>query len=89
MKSENEQTKLLWKELESENPSESKIREKNADVLLVPTQLSAPSKYPYAEAGFGIENIAYLFRVDFMWRVSYRNTIGPNWGVRIALSPGF
>jgi hypothetical protein len=63
--------------------------QKNADVLLVPTQLSAPSKYPYAEAGFGIENIAYLFRVDFMWRVSYRNTIGPNWGVKVALSPGF
>ena len=27
MKTQNEQTKLLWKELESENPSESKIRE--------------------------------------------------------------
>jgi len=64
--------------------------EKNADVLLVPSTLSAPSKYPYAEAGFGIENIAYLFRVDFMWRVSYRNSPGaPNWGVKIALSPGF
>ena len=63
--------------------------QKNADVLLVPTQLSAPSKYPYAEAGFGIENIGYLFRVDFMWRVSYRNTGGPNWGVKLALSPGF
>ena len=63
--------------------------QKNADVLLVPSQLSAPSKYPYAEVGFGIENIAYLFRVDFMWRVSYRNTGGPNWGVKFALSPGF
>ena len=64
--------------------------QKNADVLLVPSELSAPSKYPYAEAGFGIENIAYLFRVDFMWRVSYRNTSGaPNFGVKIALQPGF
>jgi hypothetical protein len=64
--------------------------QKNADVLLVPTTLSAPSKYPYAEAGFGIENIAYLFRVDFMWRVSYRNSPGaPNFGVKVALAPGF
>lgn len=63
--------------------------QKNADVLMVPTSLSAPSKYPYAEAGFGIENIAYLFRVDLVWRVSYRNTGGPNFGVKVALSPGF
>ena len=63
--------------------------QKNADVLLVPSELSAPHKYPYAEAGVGLENIAYLFRVDFLWRVSYRNTGGPNFGVKFALQPGF
>ncbi len=63
--------------------------QKNADILLVPTQLGAPSKYPYAEAGVGIENIAYLFRVDFLWRVSYRHTGGPDFGVKFALQPGF
>jgi hypothetical protein len=63
--------------------------QKNADVLLVPTELTAPSKYPYAEAGAGIENIAYLFRVDVMWRVTYRNTGGPNFGVKFAFQPGF
>ena len=64
--------------------------QKNADVLMVPTSLTAPSTYPYAEAGFGIENIAYLFRVDFMWRVTYRNSSGaPNFGVKFAIAPGF
>ena len=63
--------------------------QKNADVLMVPAELSVPKKYPYAEAGFGIENIAYLFRVDFLWRVTYRNTGGPNFAVKFAFQPGF
>ena len=63
--------------------------QKSSEMLAVPAQLSAPSKYPYAEAGFGIENIAYLFRVDCMWRLSYRHAMGPNFGVRVAISPGF
>ncbi len=28
---------------------------------------------PYYEAGFGIENILKLFRVDFIWRISHRD----------------
>lgn len=29
---------------------------------------------PYVEAGFGISNILRLFRVDFMWRLTHRDT---------------
>lgn len=64
--------------------------QRNADVLMVPAELHQPGLKPYMELGFGIENIFYLFRVDFMWRVTYRNQPGaPNWGVKIAFRPGF
>jgi hypothetical protein len=40
--------------------------------------------------GFGIENIAYVLRVDFLWRLTYRNRAGlPNWGVKFSLTPNF
>jgi hypothetical protein len=44
----------------------------------------------YMEAGFGIENIINLFRVDFLWRLT--QTDKPeinNWGIRVALQPKF
>ena len=27
--------------------------------------------YPYAEVGFGIENILKIARIDFTWRINY------------------
>jgi hypothetical protein len=64
--------------------------QRNQSVLDVPVELTAPHKYPYAEAGFGIENIVYMFRVDFVWRATYRNKPGAqNWGVKLSFEPGF
>jgi hypothetical protein len=51
--------------------------------------LASPAPIPYIEAGFGIENIFYLLRVDFIWRVTYRDKLAPLWGVKLALSPAF
>lgn len=34
---------------------------------------NTPSKIPYVEAGFGFENILKILRVDFIWRVTYRD----------------
>lgn len=62
--------------------------QKNADVLTVPSQLTSPEPIPYVEAGFGIENIFYLARVDFVWRLTYRY-VGPTWGIKIAINPAF
>lgn len=62
---------------------------KNSEVLTVPAGLTSPAPVPYVEVGFGIENIAYLFRVDFLWRATYRNTGGQNWGVKFILKPSF
>lgn len=63
--------------------------EKHKKLLSVPSELTSPSKVPYIELGFGIENIAYLFRVDFLWRATYRNNGGQNWGVKFILKPSF
>jgi hypothetical protein len=62
---------------------------KNDAVLQKPADLSSPFPYPYVELGFGIENIAYLFRVDFLWRATYRHNGGQNWGIKFVFQPGF
>ncbi len=59
------------------------------ELLTLPRELQAPGPVPYIEMGFGIENIAYLFRVDFLWRVTYRYNGGQNWGIKFVLQPGF
>jgi hypothetical protein len=62
----------------------------NSAVIVVPSDLSNPGPKPYVEAGFGFENILHMFRVDFVWRLTYRHLPGdPNWGVKIAFQPGF
>ncbi|MCS6933737.1 MAG: DUF5686 and carboxypeptidase regulatory-like domain-containing protein [Chitinophagales bacterium] len=63
--------------------------EKNRSVLRVPEELGNPGPVPYVEMGFGIENIAYIMRLDFLWRLTYRNMGGPNWGIKFAISPRF
>jgi hypothetical protein len=42
--------------------------------LAFPLGMSSVSK-PYFEAGFGIENIFRLVRVDFIWRLSHREAM--------------
>jgi len=63
---------------------------KNASVLTPLPELSSPFPIPYIEAGFGIENIGYLLRIDFLWRLTYRDKKGvPTWGVKLAIQPSF
>ena len=41
---------------------------------------------PYMEAGVGIDNIFKILRVDYVWRLTYRdNYDADRGGVRIAL----
>lgn len=41
---------------------------------------------PYMEAGLGIDNIFKILRVDYVWRLTYRNVPGADrGGVRVAL----
>lgn len=49
-----------------------------------------PSRTPYVEVGTGIENILKLFRVDFIWRLTYRNApYTSNFGIRAGMSISF
>jgi hypothetical protein len=51
---------------------------------------TVPNRIPYVEVGAGIENILKLFRVDFIWRATYRNNpyVG-NFGIRAGMSVSF
>lgn len=63
---------------------------KHNQMLETPHELGQPFPVPYVEVGFGFENILQLFRVDFMWRATYRNSPGvPTWGVKFAFTPNF
>ena len=47
-------------------------------------------KKPYMEMGVGIANIFKLIRVDYVWRMSYRDHPGtPNNGIRVKMVFGF
>jgi hypothetical protein len=63
--------------------------EKNRNVFYYPEE-SSPLNGWYAEAGFGIENILKLLRVDFYFRATQRDKEGVDkWGVKFYISPQF
>jgi hypothetical protein len=45
---------------------------------------------PYMEFGVGVENIFKLLRLDYVWRLSYREHVGvPDSGLRMKLKFSF
>ena len=59
----------------------------NKDILLFPEDSHAMKmrKTPYMEVGVGIDNILTVLRVDYVWRLTYRNVPGVDHsGVRIS-----
>ena len=47
-------------------------------------------KTPYMEIGVGIDNILTFLRLDYIWRLSYRDTPGaPNSGLRFSFHFAF
>lgn len=83
--------KLLWGGLDKRN------RPTGANgLLLFPLNddgadyIHTLDKKPYMEASIGIANIFRLFRIDYLWRLSYTDL--PNvdtWGIRFSIQPGF
>lgn len=64
----------------------------NDNLFLFPEMaLASPmGKTPYMELGVGIDNILTILRLDYIWRLSYRNTPGaPNSGLRFSLNFNF
>lgn len=59
----------------------------NKDILLFPAESHAMKmrRTPYMEVGVGIDNILSVLRVDYVWRLTYRDTPGVDHsGVRIS-----
>ena len=83
--------KLLWGGLDDKNrPTAAN------SLLLFPkddngeTYIHTLEKKPYMEASVGIANILKVIRIDYLWRLSYRDL--PNvdkWGVRFSVQMGF
>lgn len=81
--------KLKWRELVSFRAIYGGISKKNLDLIVNPT-FSGLSKKPYMEAGFGIENILKIIRVDFVYRLSYLdNPDIAKFGIRASLQLTF
>ena len=77
----------IWGSLsDKNNPAQS------SDVFLFPADaLCQPmGDKPYMEAGVGIDNILTILRVDYVWRLTYRDHAGTDrHGVRIQLHFNF
>ena len=79
--------KALWGHLSHRNNPEY-----NPDLFIFPTDVytTAMSNRPYMEISAGLDNIFRVFRVDYVWRLSYRNNpYAPKWGVRVAFHLAF
>ncbi len=64
----------------------------NGDIFQFPSDVScrAMGNEPYIEAGVGIDNILTILRVDYVWRVTYRDNAGTDrHGIRIQLHFNF
>lgn len=56
----------------------------------VDAEAKVMSSTPYMEAGVGIDNILTVLRVDYVWRLTYRNQPGcDNSGLRVSLHFSF
>lgn len=82
--------KLKWREVATMKAVYGNMDKKNLDLLVNPNQFTTLSKKPYMEAGFGVENIFKVIRVDFLYRLSYldRENI-PKFGIRGSLMLAF
>ncbi|MDX2001521.1 MAG: DUF5686 family protein [Chitinophagales bacterium] len=64
--------KLKWRELITFKALIGNLSSNNlSQNILFPFKVPFPK--PYMEMGFGLENIFKIFRVDAVWRLSYRN----------------
>ena len=58
------------------------LSDKNQQIVEFPLSISKMSN-PYVELGAGVENIFRLFRVEAVWRVNNKSTLGaPTFGLR-------
>lgn len=80
--------RLKWREVASLKAVYGSLSDANKNLLVNPHFIRTLEKKPYAEAGVGIENIFKVFRVDALWRLTYRDNPNPlaktvNMGIRV------
>lgn len=81
--------KLKWREVVSYRCVFGSVNKANKDELAFPATLHTLNRGPFQEFGIGIENIFRFFRVDYFYRINYRNLPGVNkeWysGIRVSV----
>ena len=88
--------KLKWREIVSCRGLYGHLSDKNNPALsdslfAFPIEnTQTMGKTPYVEAGVGIENIFKVLRLDYIWRLTYRDSPGiDRSGLRISLHMTF
>lgn len=82
--------KLKFREVVFFRSAYGTLKDESKDINVEGWRYSAPSKTPYYEYGFGIENIGFgnlrLFRIDFNWRGNYLdNPDAKRFGIKTGL----
>lgn len=58
------------------------LREGHRHMLALPSMVQSWNKMPYIEAGVGLSNILYIGDIQFIWRLTHRNSPeGSNFGI--------
>jgi len=74
--------KTMLREVFSSKIMMGSLSDKHQQILELPNGVTKMSN-PYIELGAGIENILRLFRVEAIWRVTPKSTLGaPTFGIR-------
>ena len=87
--------KLKWREVLSFRGLYGNLSDKNNptvsnDLFRFPATTSYMGDTPYMEVGVGVENILKVIRLDYVWRLTYRNLPGiDKSGLRISLHMTF
>ena len=82
--------KLKWREVATLKAAYGSYKEESLDIMVDKTAFSTLSAKPYAEVGFGVENIIKILRFDFIYRLSYLdNPDIAKFGIRGSLQLSF
>ena len=82
--------KLKWREVVTCKALWGSVNDRNRSTLIFPTTLHALGNEPYVEMSAGIENIFKIFRVDALWRTTYKRPKAiDNFGVKFGFQLTF
>lgn len=81
----------IWGSLSDKNNPSSQLSGEDAVFLFPSDALCQPmGNTPYMEAGVGLDNILTILRVDYVWRLTYRDHAGTDrHGIRLQLHFNF